>query len=43
MTVFVTVSGRVSDLDISFSSQPNLPEDEVLARLIFNRSIDELS
>jgi len=43
ITVFVTVSGRVSDLDISFSSQPNLPEDEVLARLIFNRSIDELS
>lgn len=43
ITVFVTVSGRVSDLDIGFSSQPNLPEDEVLARLIFNRSIDELS
>jgi translocation and assembly module TamB len=43
ITVFVTVRGRVSDLDVSFSSQPNLPQDEVLARLIFNRSLDELS
>ncbi|WP_274424242.1 translocation/assembly module TamB domain-containing protein [Chelativorans sp. YIM 93263] len=43
ITVFVTVSGPVSDLDITFSSQPELPEDEVLARLIFNRGIDELS
>jgi translocation and assembly module TamB len=43
ITVFITVSGRVSDPDISFSSQPELPEDEVLARLIFNRGINELS
>ncbi|MDS1135657.1 translocation/assembly module TamB domain-containing protein [Nitratireductor indicus] len=41
--VFIMVKGRVSDLNISFSSQPELPEDEVLARLIFNRGIDELS
>ena len=43
ITVFVTVSGRISELDVSFSSQPELPEDEVLARLIFNRGINELS
>ncbi|MEO4000064.1 translocation/assembly module TamB domain-containing protein [Mesorhizobium sp. CAU 1732] len=43
ITVFITVSGRVSDLDIAFSSQPQLPEDEVLARLVFNRGLDELS
>ncbi len=43
ITVFVNVRGRVSDLDISFSSEPALPQDEVLARLIFKRSIDELS
>jgi len=43
IVVFITVSGRVSALDISFSSQPELPEDEVLARLIFNRGIGELS
>lgn len=41
--VYINVRGRVSALDISFSSQPELPEDEVLARLIFNRSISELS
>ena len=43
ITVFITVRGRVSDLDIKFSSQPELPQDEVLARLIFNRGINELS
>lgn len=43
ITVFITVMGRVSALDIGFSSQPELPEDEVLARLIFNRSLSELS
>lgn len=43
ITVLITVTGRVSDLDISFSSQPELPEDEVLARLIFNRGMGELS
>ncbi len=42
-TVIITVSGRASDIDIDFSSQPALPEDEVIARLIFDRSISELS
>jgi len=43
ITVFINVRGRVSDLNITFSSQPQLPQDEVLARLIFKRSINELS
>ncbi|EJN00107.1 translocation/assembly module TamB domain-containing protein [Phyllobacterium sp. YR531] len=43
ITVSVTVKGRVSDLQIVFSSQPELPQDEVMARLIFNRSISELT
>lgn len=43
ITVFVTVRGPLSDLSITFSSQPDLPEDEVLARLIFDRSLNELS
>jgi translocation and assembly module TamB len=43
ISVFVTVSGRASDPDIGFSSNPALPEDEVLSRLIFNRSMGELS
>ncbi|MGN6767991.1 MAG: translocation/assembly module TamB domain-containing protein, partial [Rhizobiaceae bacterium] len=43
ITVFVTVTGRVSDPKVVFSSQPELPQDEVLARLIFNRSVNDLS
>lgn len=43
ITVFVTVSGRASEPQISFTSNPALPEDEVLSRLIFNRSMGELS
>lgn len=42
-TVIITVSGRASDISIDFSSQPALPQDEVIARLIFDRSISELS
>jgi translocation and assembly module TamB len=43
VTVIITVEGRASDPAIIFSSQPQLPQDEVLARLIFGRSIAELS
>ena len=43
ITVFVTLSGRASAPDITFSSNPTLPQDEVLSRLIFNRSMGELS
>ncbi|CAN5651935.1 hypothetical protein BH23PSE1_BH23PSE1_00520 [soil metagenome] len=42
-TAFVTVTGRVSSPDIVFSSVPELPQDEVLARILFNRSADQLS
>jgi translocation and assembly module TamB len=41
--VFITVTGRISDIQVAFSSQPELPEDEVLARLVFNRGLNELS
>lgn len=43
ITVTVTVTGTVKNLNIVFSSDPTLPQDEVLARLLFNRSISELS
>jgi translocation and assembly module TamB len=39
----VTVSGPVSAPDITFSSQPELPQDEVLALIIFNRTAQQLS
>ena len=43
ITAIVTVRGTVDNLDIQFSSTPELPQDEVLAQLIFKRSIGELS
>ncbi len=43
VTVFVSVEGAASDPQITFSSVPVLPQDEILARLVFNRSLDELS
>lgn len=43
ITVFITVSGPVSNLDIGFSSAPALPQDEVLSRLLFKRGVDDLS
>ena len=42
-TVTITVSGEATDPKFSFSSVPALPEDEVLARLIFGRSMSNLS
>ena len=41
--VIIDVQGRANDLSITFSSEPGLPQDEVLARLIFDRGLDELS
>ncbi|MFS2325736.1 translocation/assembly module TamB domain-containing protein [Brucella sp. H1_1004] len=43
ITAIVTVTGTVDNLNIVFSSSPELPQDEVLAQLIFKRSIGELS
>jgi translocation and assembly module TamB len=43
VTASIILSGRVSDLDVSFSSSPELPEDEVLAAIIFDRNIGELT
>jgi len=42
-TVTVTVSGLATNPKFSFTSSPALPEDEVLARLVFGRSMSKLS
>jgi translocation and assembly module TamB len=42
-TVTVVVSGPATNPKFAFSSIPTLPEDEVLARLIFGRSMSNLS
>lgn len=41
--VIVTVTGTVSQTEIAFSSDPALPEEEILARLLFGGSITSLS
>ncbi len=43
VTAIVTVDGRVSAPEITFSSEPQLPQDEVLARVLFNRAAQDLS
>ena len=40
---FIRLSGRASKLDVTFSSSPELPQDEVLSRIIFGRSLNDLS
>ncbi|WP_117195079.1 translocation/assembly module TamB domain-containing protein [Rhizobium terrae] len=42
-TIIVKVTGVANDPTITFSSSPALPQDEVLARLIFGQSMARLS
>jgi len=41
--VQITVEGLATAPAVTFSSSPDLPEDEILARLIFGRGLDEIS
>lgn len=43
VTAFVTISGTAGKPDIRFSSSPTLPQDEILARLLFGASVADLS
>ena len=42
-TVRVNIRGTGQNPDISFSSTPALPQDEIMARILFGNSIGELS
>lgn len=42
-TVTVNIDGPANDPAITFSSSPTLPQDEVLAQLIFQQSLSRLS
>ncbi|MCS6987189.1 MAG: translocation/assembly module TamB domain-containing protein [Sphingomonadaceae bacterium] len=42
-TATVTIDGTVRRPEVRFGSQPPLPEDEVLARLLFGASVADLS
>jgi translocation and assembly module TamB len=43
VTVRVEVTGPANQPEITFSSTPELPQDEVLARLLFDRPLSDLS
>jgi translocation and assembly module TamB len=42
-TINVNVLGPAENPEISFTSEPELPEEEVLARLLFGQGLDSLS
>ncbi|MFQ5623865.1 MAG: translocation/assembly module TamB domain-containing protein, partial [Paracoccaceae bacterium] len=43
LSATIRLSGRVSDPVLGITSSPELPEDEIIARLVFERSVGELS
>ena len=43
VTASIIVSGRASAPEVSFSSSPTLPQDEVLSRILFGRSVSTLN
>jgi translocation and assembly module TamB len=43
ITARVVLSGNLSDPEFRFESTPELPEDEVVARLLFGRGIENIS
>ncbi len=43
VNISVNLSGSATDPIVSFSSSPSLPQDEIMARILFGNSIGELS
>ncbi|MDT8326120.1 MAG: translocation/assembly module TamB domain-containing protein [Roseovarius sp.] len=43
VTVKIIVEGLATAPDITFTSEPDLPEEEVVARLLFGRGLDTIS
>lgn len=43
VTARIIIAGRASQPEITFTSTPELPQDEVVARLLFGRSAGQLS
>lgn len=41
--VRITLEGPASEPEVRFTSSPDLPEDEILARLVFGRGIEQIS
>ena len=43
VTSFVTIEGPANGPEVTFSSSPDLPQEEVLSRLLFGRGLDTIS
>ena len=43
VTINITITGSAGDPQIAFSSVPALPQDELMARILFGNSVGELS
>ncbi|MFQ6773790.1 translocation/assembly module TamB domain-containing protein [Cereibacter sphaeroides] len=43
ITTSVVIQGRADEPDVSFTSTPELPEEEVISRLLFGRGLDTIS
>jgi translocation and assembly module TamB len=43
LTAYLRLTGTASDPEISFTSDPPLPEDEILPQVLFGRSMEDLS
>ena len=43
VTAYINVAGTASDPSFAFSSQPELPQDEVLSRILFSKASGSLS
>ena len=43
ITAMVLIEGDANDPTVSFTSNPDLPQEEVLARLLFDRGLDNLT
>lgn len=43
ISIKIAVDGYASDPTVTFTSSPDLPEDEILARLVFGRGLDQIS
>ncbi|MBY0565594.1 MAG: translocation/assembly module TamB domain-containing protein [Hyphomonadaceae bacterium] len=43
LTAYLTLTGTARDPEVSFSSDPGLPEDEILPQILFGRSVEDLS
>lgn len=43
LTAYLDINGVARDPEITFTSDPGLPEDEILPQVLFGRSIEDLS